>query len=287
MKYRHSFHAGNFADVHKHVTLLVLLRALKRKDKGFLYLDTHAGRGGYDQSTPSPEAAAGVGRFAAAVHGAAELQEFAALLGSWRARPGQRHVYPGSPLLAACELRPQDRAVCCESQGAEARALELALAALADGTPRHGRASVRVERGDGFERLRALLPPPQRRALTFIDPPYEDSHDFALLAAGLAEGLKRFPTGVFAAWYPIKEARSTSAWLAGCARSLPAALLVSELWVYPRDSRVGLNGSGLLIANPPYLTCERMQLWLPELARCLAAAPGAGARAEMLANSAA
>src|SRR5579862_2794450 len=130
MKYRHSFHAGNFADVHKHVTLLSLLRALKRKDKGFLYLDTHAGRGAYDQSSPSPEAAAGIGRFAGAVHGAAELQEFAAFLGSWRARPGQRHVYPGSPLLAACELRPQDRGVLLEAQGAEARALAVALGAL-------------------------------------------------------------------------------------------------------------------------------------------------------------
>ena len=287
MKYRHSFHAGNFADVHKHVTLLSLLRALKRKDKGFLYLDTHAGRGGYDQSSPSPEAAAGVGRFTAAPHGAAELQEFAALLGNWRARPGQRHVYPGSPLLAACELRSQDRGVFLETQGAEARALEIALAALADDAAPPARGHVRVERGDGFERLRGFLPPPERRALTFIDPPYEESHDFALLAAALADGLKRFPTGVFAAWYPIKEARSTSAWLSGCARALPAALLVSELWVYPRDSRVGLNGSGLLIANPPYLSYERMQVWLPELATCLAAAPGAGARAEMLANSAA
>jgi 23S rRNA (adenine2030-N6)-methyltransferase len=287
MKYRHGFHAGNFADVHKHVTLLSLLRALKRKDKGFLYLDTHAGRGGYDQSSPSPEAAAGIGRFSAAVHGAAELQEFAAFLGGWRARPGQRHVYPGSPLLAACELRSQDRGVCFETQGAEARALEVALAALADDAAPPARGHVRVERGDGFERLRGFLPPTERRALTFIDPPYEESHDFALLAAALAAGLKRFPTGVFAAWYPIKEARSTSAWLTGCARALPAALLVSELWVYPRDSRVGLNGSGLLIANPPYLTCERMQVWLPELSSCLAAAPGAGARAEMLANSAA
>ncbi len=162
MKYRHSFHAGNFADVHKHVTLLSLLRALQRKDKGFLYLDTHAGRGGYDQSSPSPEAAAGIGRFTAAAHGAAELQEFAALLQTWRARPGQRHVYPGSPLLAACELRSQDRGVCFETQGAEARALEVALAALAHDAP-PARGNVRVERGDGFERLRAFLPPPERR----------------------------------------------------------------------------------------------------------------------------
>src|SRR5437016_6800308 len=124
MKYRHSFHAGNFADVHKHVTLLQLLTALKKKDKGFLYLDTHAGRGSYDLSSPSLEAAAGIGRFASLEHRAPELRQYAALLAQFRARPGQRHLYPGSPLIAASELRPQDRAGLIEFLGAEATALQ-------------------------------------------------------------------------------------------------------------------------------------------------------------------
>jgi 23S rRNA (adenine2030-N6)-methyltransferase len=282
MKYRHSFHAGNFADVHKHVTLLALLTALKKKDKGFLYLDTHAGRGSYDLSSPSLEAAAGIGRFASFEHRAPEMRQYAALLAQFRGYPGQAHLYPGSPLIAASTLRPQDRAVLIEFLGAEAHALEASLGSLAQA---RGDAALglRVERGDGFARLRAWLPPPERRALTFIDPPYEQTdQDFGHVTAALAEGLRRFPTGVFAAWYPIKDQRRTAFWLAACARTLQAPLLVCELWLYPRDSQVGLNGSGLLIANPPYLTLERLQAWLPELKSALAVGPAGGASARML-----
>ena len=286
MKYRHSFHAGNFADVHKHVTLLALLTALKKKDTGFLYLDTHAGRGSYDLSSPSLEAAAGIGRFTSVEHSAPELRQYAALLAQFRGYPGRQHLYPGSPLIAASELRPQDRAVLIEFLGAETHALEASLTALAEARS-DGARSVRVERGDGFERLRAWLPPPERRGLTLIDPPYEHTQaDFGHVTAALAEGLRRFPTGVFAAWYPIKDQRSTASWHAACARTLQAPALVCELWLYPRDSRVGLNGSGLLIANPPYLTLERLQAWLPELQSALAVGPAGGASARMLSQSA-
>jgi 23S rRNA (adenine2030-N6)-methyltransferase len=154
MKYRHSFHAGNFADVHKHVALLALLRALKRKDKGFLYLDTHAGRGIYDLSGGSAEAAAGVGRFLQAQPAAAELRDYTELVSAFRSRAGGQQLYPGSPLIAASELRAQDRAVLVEVHGAEAHALEQSLAALA--TQRGQNFNARVERGDGFTRLRAL-----------------------------------------------------------------------------------------------------------------------------------
>jgi 23S rRNA (adenine2030-N6)-methyltransferase len=283
MKYRHSFHAGNFADVHKHVTLLALLDALKKKDKGFLYLDTHAGRGGYDQSSPSPEAAAGVVRFLAATHASDELRAFAEFLGAFRALPAHRHVYPGSPLIASSTLRAQDRAVLIESEGSEARALAGSLAALPQGATQR----TRIERGDGFARLRAYLPPPERRGLILIDPPYEATEqDFLKVRSALAEGLTRFATGVFVAWYPIKDERATRAWLSECARTLSVPLLASELWLFPRDSRVGLNGSGLLIANPPYQVLERMQTWLPELKASLATRPDAGAHAHLLAESA-
>ena len=137
MKYRHSFHAGNFADVHKHVTLLALLAALKRKDKGFLYLDTHAGRGGYDLSTPAAEARRRRRALQRRAHCGA--RSCATTRGRSRAcarPPGQRHVYPGSPLLAARELRAQDRAVFIELQGAEAHALEELLTALRAGGAR-------------------------------------------------------------------------------------------------------------------------------------------------------
>ncbi len=285
MKYRHSYHAGNFADVHKHVTLLALIGALKKKDKEFFYLDTHAGRGSYDLSSLTAEAAGGIGRLALSSHEAPELRAYASALAALREQLQQRHLYAGSPLLALGALRPQDRAVLIELEGAAAHGLEESVAALA-----HARgaalAQVRVERGDGFQRLKAWLPPPERRGLTFIDPPYEEPQEFSRVSAALAEGLRRFPTGVQVAWYPIKDERTSSAWQAGCARTLAVPTLASELWLFPRDSRVALNGSGLLIVNPPHLILERMQVWLPELLATLRSSADAGSSARMLSESA-
>lgn len=285
MKYRHSFHAGNFADVHKHVTLLALLGALQKKDKGFLYLETHAGRGAYDISTPTADAAGGIGRLGHAPHGCAELDAYQALLARLRTQFGQRHLYPGSPLLAVAMLRPQDRAVLVELQGSEVNALNHTLAAYAQ-VHTGVVPQVQVERGDGYARLKAWLPPPERRGLTFIDPPYEQTgEDFSAVTQALAESLRRFPTGVVAAWYPIKDERSTAHWQLACMRALPAPILASELWLYPRDSRVALNGSGLLVVNPPHQVMEHMQAWLPRLTAALSAEPAAGSRAFMLAES--
>jgi 23S rRNA (adenine2030-N6)-methyltransferase len=262
MKYRHSYHAGNFADVHKHVTLLALLSALQRKDKGFLYLETHSGRGAYDLSG-GPEAESGVSRLNITSNSAEELRYYAAALADYRIQHRGPRAYPGSPVLAAGKLRPQDRAVFIELLQLEARALEQALA---------GSSRVRVEQGDGFDRLRAWLPPPERRGLTLIDPPYEATgRDFERVGAAIAEALRRFQTGVIAAWYPIKDEREVSAWQTGLVRGgLTCETLVAELWLYPRDSRVALNGSGMLIVNPPYLLAERMRVWLPELQAQLA-----------------
>jgi len=257
VKYRHSFHAGNFADIHKHVTLLALLTSLKRKEKGFAYFETHAGRGAYDLSHPSPEAAGGSGRFSAGEYRADELRNFAALLADVRASRNQARAYPGSPLIAAHELRPQDRAVLSEILPAEARLLERELEAY----PR-----IRVERADGFERLRAWLPPTERRGLVLIDPPYEESGtDFERVTAAIVDALQRFSTGIYAAWYPIKAEREVRAWHDTFAHAVGCETLASELWVYPRDSKVALNGSGMLIVNPPYQLSERMQIWLPQL----------------------
>jgi 23S rRNA (adenine2030-N6)-methyltransferase len=257
MKYRHSFHAGNFADIHKHVTLLALLSALKRKDKGFAYLETHAGRGVYDQSSPTEAAALGAGKFLAAQHSAAELQDFARLIASIRSERGHSHAYPGSPLIAARELRPQDRAVFCELIPTEARALERLL---------RGTAPFRVEEGDGFERIRGWLPPHERRGLVFIDPPYEETRqDLDRVIAAVGDALHRFQTGVIAVWFPIKNERETVSWISAFTGSVQRETLVSELWLYPRDSRVALNGSGMLVVNPPYLLADRMKEWLPEL----------------------
>jgi 23S rRNA (adenine2030-N6)-methyltransferase len=178
-------------------------------------------------------------------------------------------------LIAASELRPQDRGVLVELVPAEARALELAVA---------HHPQMRVEQGDGFGRLRAWLPPAERRGLTFIDPPYEETaRDFERVTGAIAEALRRFRTGVIAAWYPIKDERDIASWQAGLAQTLGCETLVAELWLYPRDSRVGLNGSGLLIVNPPYLLAERMRVWLPELQTQLDAGQAGGTSIRVLA----
>lgn len=256
-KYRHSYHAGNFADVHKHLTLFALLSCLKRKDKGFAYFETHAGRGAYNPSPASTETAGGAERLLArGVHQAPELREFATLVSEFRLSRREPNAYPGSPVIAAHELRPQDRAVLCELNPAEARALERQL----EGHPR-----MRVQQGDGFERLRAWMPPAERRGLVLIDPPYEETHDLERVALAVSDALRRFSTGVYAIWYPIKDQRETRAWLSRLGQTLGHAALAAELWLYPRDSRVALNGSGLLIVNPPWLLAERMEAWLPEL----------------------
>ncbi len=269
MKYRHSFHAGNFADVHKHVTLLALLAALQRKDKGLLYIETHAGRGLYDlggaDSQAGAEARAGIGMLRAAHNTTAEL---AALLAAGeRACGSGAQLYAGSPLLAAQLLRPQDRGLCCEILPPECRALERALREF----PR-----MHCLCADGFAALSGHLPPVERRALVLIDPPYEHtSTDLQRGLDAITTILGRLANAVIALWYPIKEARDLAPWLLRVAAQANAPTLNAQLWVHPTDSRVALNGSGLLLVNPPYEFDTRMQVWLPELAAALSAT-GAG-----------
>jgi 23S rRNA (adenine2030-N6)-methyltransferase len=275
VKYRHSFHAGNFADLHKHVTLLALIGSFKRKNKGFAYFETHAGRGSYDLH-PTSAAATGVHRFVGGDYRAAELQALAALLNQFRASQNKPHGYPGSPLIAAHELRPQDRGTVCEILPTEARLLEQAL---------ESHRNFRIERSDGFERLRASLPPKERRGLILIDPAYEESHqDLQRVTAAIVDGLQRFATGVYAAWYPIKDYREVNAWQEAFARTVAAQTLIGELWLYPRDSKVALNGSGMLIVNPPYQLAERMQVWLPELQARLDVGHPGGSDVRLLAH---
>ncbi|HKZ74988.1 MAG TPA: 23S rRNA (adenine(2030)-N(6))-methyltransferase RlmJ [Steroidobacteraceae bacterium] len=262
MKYRHAFHAGNFADVHKHVTLLALIEAMQRKEKGFLHLDTHAGRGAYQLADPAEREAPG--SIEALLRSGAtspELVRFVRLVTAYRSELASAHAYPGSPLIAARQLRAQDRAVFIEMQLTESRLLERAL---------QGVARTRVECDDGFERLRAHLPPKERRGLVLIDPPYEETaRDFERAHDAVRQVLARFETAVIALWYPIKRAADLAPWHAELARDIERPALLSELWLYPPDSRVSLNGSGLVIVNPPYRVAERMQSWLPELALLL------------------
>lgn len=259
--------------MHKHVTLLALLEALKRKDKGFAYLETHAGRGAYHLNPAAPEVAQGIARFTASAPRSDELRKFAQSIRDFRTQRAEPNFYPGSPLLAAHALRRQDRAILSELVAAEAAALHEEM---------RSHRNVRVERGDGFQRLAAWLPPLERRALIFMDPPYEQNDDFARVSHAIADSLQRFSTGIYAAWFPIKNERSLRPWLQTLPRPLSRPVLLAQMWLYPRDSDLALNGSGLVIVNPPYLLVERMQEWLPELQAVLSVGPGGGSETRLL-----
>ena len=277
MKYRHAFHAGNFADVTKHVALVAVLLRLTEKDRPLFLLDTHAGRGRYDIGGPGGEAASGIGRLAAAPARVshAALARYLELVRALNP-DGALRSYPGSPLIEAALMRPGDRAAFCELQAAEAGALRREFRADA-------RVGVHVR--DGFEALGALLPPQGKRGLALIDPPYEENDgDFARVTETLADTASRWPQGVLMAWYPIKQ----GAMAARLHRRLLDAgvkrLLVAELCVHPDDSRAGLNGSGLAIVNPPWRLDDDLQAMFPALHAVLAERGAGRTRVALLAG---
>ena len=243
MNYRHAFHAGNFADCMKHALLVWLLGAMARKKRPFFVLDTHAGPGFTDLSagpaTRTLEWRSGIGRL---LEGDPP-EPLAPYLGLVR-RLG---LYPGSPALIRALLRPDDRLACCELHPEDHAVLRARFAA----DPQVG-----VHRRDGYAAIKALLPPPERRGLILIDPPFEAEDEFTRLVAALRTGLARFPAGVFAAWYPIKHRAPLrdvfAALQAGGLRDLVAA----ELWLRAPLDPARLNGCGLLIANPPWRFAE-------------------------------
>ncbi|HMK87731.1 MAG TPA: 23S rRNA (adenine(2030)-N(6))-methyltransferase RlmJ [Steroidobacteraceae bacterium] len=245
MNYRHIYHAGNFADVAKHVALIHCLDALKRKEAAFFALDTHAGRGLYDlqsaEACKSGEAESGVQRLIRNAFDAKPLAPYLAAIG---ARRGKRLAsYRGSAALIAGGLRAQDRALFVESVPAEARAGARAIASS-------GR--IRTEVGDGYQALRANLPPAERRGLVLIDPPYESEDELSPLLQAFADAYRRFPVGVFLVWYPIVSAsQRRTVHVRFEALRIPK-MLCADLAVRPDDAGVGLAGSGLMIVNPPF-----------------------------------
>jgi len=246
MNYRHAFHAGNHADVFKHVVLLALLDALKRKATPFVVLDTHAGRGRYAlrdlSARRTGESDEGVARVLGAKTDAIAIKRYQDAVRLCNPDGGLR-IYPGSPMLTAMTLRDDDRLLCCETQPDEARALAALFA-------RDRR--VHVQTGDGYAVIKAQLPPKPRRGLVFIDPPYETQEaEFGAVLAALKEGLERWPQGVFAVWFPIKQRRSVQRFLRAVARLPAQDILLAELLIRPDDSPLRLNGSAMLLINPP------------------------------------
>jgi len=276
MNYRHAFHAGNHADVFKHVVLLGLIEALKRKDTPFFVLDTHAGRGRYalhdNPARKTGEADAGVARVLGARTDSVAIKRYQDALRHCNPDGGLR-IYPGSPMLSAMALRADDRLVCHETQPDEARALAALFA-------RDHR--VHVQHGDGYAAIKALLPPKPRRGLVFIDPPYETQEaEFGAALAALGEGLQRWPQGIFAVWFPIKQRRNLQRFLRAVAKLPAHDILLAELLIRPDDSPLRLNGSGMLVLNPPWKLDAEIAAALPQLALELGEA-GASHRLEWL-----
>src|SRR5689334_13390782 len=253
MNYRHAFHAGNFADVVKHLALVSILLHLRKKESAFAVIDSHAGRGIYDlrgeAAERTGEAQKGIERILAA----ASRSSRSALLGRYIeiVKAAGEGFYPGSPLIAARLLRRQDRFVGIEKHPDEAAALAKALAPFAN---------LRSECADGYVRLKALLPPAERRGLVLIDPPFESPDEFQQVARALGEALARFANGIYLIWYPVKSAGEAHAFAgevlaAGAKRVVRVSI---ELAAEQGSAKERLTAAGLIIVNPPFGFAEEM-----------------------------
>jgi 23S rRNA (adenine2030-N6)-methyltransferase len=273
MNYRHAYHAGNFADVHKHVVLARILEHLKTKDAPFRVVDVHAGIGFYDLGAESAEKTgewrSGVGRLygenpAAPAPLAGEAE---ALIAPWRkavsaVNDGVRLIhYPGSPEITRRLVRDQDRLVFNELHPEDFQTLER----------RFGREHrARLTEMDAWTALKANVPPPERRGLVLIDPPYEVADEVQRALAGLADAHRRFATGVYSLWYPIKSQADANALARrAAALNLPKSLRV-ELTVRRADHGDRLNGSGMILVNPPWKLESELKVLMPALAQRLA-----------------
>lgn len=283
MNYRHHFHAGNFADVLKHALLLPLLRGLQRKEKGFLYLDTHAGRARYDLAAAErgdtlarkPEWPDGIGRLWGRNDLPAGLADYVAQVRAFDERqrtPGDRssgpRFYPGSPWLAQALARPQDRLALCELHPEEFSVLRSEL---------DFEARARIQALDGYTAIRALLPPPEKRALVLIDPPFEEANEHARIIEALAAGLKRLPGATFAIWYPLTERAKADAFLRDLVELEPPPSWTAELTIAGPQAAVKMKGCGLAVVNPPWQVDREVEAMLSFLARALEQVPGGGA----------
>lgn len=275
LSYRHAFHTGNHVDVLKHTILLETLSYLKRKDKGWYYLDTHAGAGCYSLASDTS-----AGQLAEYQAGAARIwtaDDLPEALAAYREAllpfnpDGELEVYPGSPALAMQAARPQDRLRLFELHPADFQALGETFA--------NDTARVQCRRSDGFQGLTALLPPPTRRAVVLIDPSYEVKDDYRRVVDSLHEALERFPQGSYLLWYPLldrPEVRQLGSQLQKLAQDLPAWLHARLQVRRAQRGQYGMYGSGMFVINPPWVLPARLEAALAWLAKELGEDEGAG-----------
>jgi 23S rRNA (adenine2030-N6)-methyltransferase len=271
MNYRHGFHAGNFADVVKHATLARIVSYLREKPAPFRVIDTHAGAGLYNLSGPEAvrtgEWREGIGRLLKA-----DLApEVSALLSPYLETiaalncGGRIELYPGSPLLVRAWLRPRDRLIACEFEPRVAAALRKNLATST---------RAKVLAIDAWTGLSAYLPPKERRGLVLIDPPFEAPDEFARLVEAFKEAQRKWASGIYLLWYPIKDRSGPDALAKGLKALRIGKILRAELTIAPVPAADRLIGAGLIVVNPPWTLERELAVLLPALAGCLA--PGQG-----------
>lgn len=282
MNYRHHYHAGNFADVLKHAVLVRIVRAMQRKERGFLYVDTHAGRGRYDLASAArgdtlerkPEWPEGIGRLwnrarlpEVLADYVGQVKAFDQKLGNLESAP---RFYPGSPRLVRALARPQDRLSLFEKQQDEAGALRAEFARSS---------GVGIQSADGYTGLRGQLPPPEKRALVLIDPPFESKDEFEQVGRAVADALKRAPAATIIVWYPLTERARVDAFFADLVTLALPPTFAFELTIVGPAHPMKMKGCGLVVINPPWELDRELApiaTWLAEVL-----AQDQGGRAEL------
>jgi 23S rRNA (adenine2030-N6)-methyltransferase len=285
LSYRHAFHAGNHADVLKHFVQIQLLEYMNLKDTAYTYIDTHSGAGVYaldgGYASKNAEYETGIGPLWERADLPKGLDQYVALIKEMNPS-GKMRYYPGSPYVADKVAREQDRLRLFELHPADSKILadnfrkvEAHAAEQGQRPATRGR-RVLIERGDGFHGLKSLLPPPSRRALVLIDPPYEDKQDYRKVRDALDEALGRFPAGMYAVWYPVLQ-RMESRQFADKLKRLAAKewLNVTLTVSTPGPDGFGLHSSGMFILNPPYTLEPMLRQVMPYLVQVLGKDAGA------------
>lgn len=284
MNYRHDFHAGSFADVFKHAVLCRILSYLRQKPAAFRVIDTHAGSGLYnlasDEAQRGGEWRDGIGRLLAAQlspEAAKLLAPYLDVIGALNEQADLKRatprIYPGSPALARAWLRAQDRLIACELEPNAERALSGHL---------RGDGRIKCLAIDGWTAWGAYIPPPERRGLVLVDPPFEQEGDYRRLVRGLETALRKWATGIYALWYPIKGRPEPDALAKNIRRLGATKILRAEHSVSALSDPSRLNGSGLILVNPPWTLAEELSVMLPELTRVLGRDAKAGWRVDWL-----
>lgn len=277
MNYRHAFHAGSFADVFKHAVLCRILTYLREKPAGFRVVDTHAGTGLYDLTSAEAKRGGewrdGIARLVAEQEAGKLPDNIATLLapyldavGALNER-GKLKLYPGSPALTRAWLRAQDRLVACELEPLAYTGLKRNL---------RGDDRIKTLELDGWTGLSAQVPPPERRGLVLVDPPFEEDADFHRLSHMLGLAYRKWATGIYALWYPIKGRGEADALAKRLTKLGIAKILRAELIVSPVSDQTRLNGSGLILVNPPWTLHGELAVLLPALVELLEVQPRSG-----------